>query len=175
MSLRYLKSVLGLFALFSLGELFAEQDPLLSGHPRESYMDVKNIDEMENALRKLMAAVERHSFARGWWGWDRLRCRYVDGGRKDKGALKVLRAVFRGLILDKHQRLKDKGEGDLLYMFYTTLTGDRKESVLDVEGRKAYRDVHGGGYHGGWGGAARMRIYQELACLLYSSPSPRDS
>ena len=69
----------------------------------------------------------------------------MDGGRKDKGALKVLRAVFRGLILDKHQRLKDKGEGDLLYMFYTTLTGDRKESVLDVEGRKAYRDVHGGG------------------------------
>ena len=75
MSLRYLKSVLGLFALFSLGELFAEQDPLLSGHPRESYMDVKNIDEMEIALRKSMAAVERHSFSRGWWGWDRLRCR----------------------------------------------------------------------------------------------------
>jgi len=163
MSLRHLKSVLGLFAVFSSGELFADQDPLLSGHPRKSYKDVQNIDEMEDALRKSMGASEKHSFSRGWWVWDRLRCRYVDGDRKDKGALKVLRAVFRGLILDKHQRLKDKGEGDLLYMFYTTLTGDRKESVLNVEGRKAYRDIHGGGYHGGWGGAARMRIYQELA------------
>ena len=163
MSLRHLKSVLGLFAVFSSGELFADQDPLLSGHPRKSYKDVQNIDEMEDALRKSMGASEKHSFSRGWWVWDRLRCRYVDGDRKDKGALKVLRAVFRGLILDKHQRLKDKGEGDLLYIFYTTLTGDRKESVLNVEGRKAYRDIHGGGYHGGWGGAARMRIYQELA------------
>ena len=163
MSLGYLKSVLGLFALFSFGELFADENSLLSGHPRESYMDVKNIDEMEDALRKTMATVEKHSFSRGWWGWDRLRCRYVDGGRKDEGALKVLRAVFRGLILDRHQKLKEKGEGDLLYLYYTTLTGDRKESVLDVEGRKAYRDIHGGGYHGGWGGAARMRIYEELA------------
>ena len=115
----------------------ADKDSLLSGHPRESYRGVKNIEEMEEALRKSMGASEKHSFSRGWWVWDRLRCRYVDGDRKDKGALKVLRAVFRGLILDKHQRLKEKGEGDLLYLFYTTLTGDRKESTLNVEGRKA--------------------------------------
>ena len=160
MNFFHLLIVLGIF--LSNGCLFSEED-LLSGHPRESYLGVENIDEMENALRKSMASIERHSFSRGWWGWDRLRCRYVDGGRKDHSALRVLRAVFRGLILDRHSKLEKKGEGDLLYMFYTSLTGDRKESTLDVEGRKVFRDIHGGGYHGGWGGAARMRIYEELS------------
>ncbi|NIP93493.1 MAG: hypothetical protein GWO24_08580, partial [Akkermansiaceae bacterium] len=141
-----------------------DSDPdLLAGHPRESYRGVENLDAMEAALRKSMADQERHSFSRSWWRWDRLRCRYVDGGRVDEGALRILRAVFRGLILDRHRRLEAKGEGDLLYLFHTTLTGDRKESVLEVEGRRILRDVHGGGYHGGWGGAARMRIYEELA------------
>ena len=142
--------------------LFSEEN-ILSGHPRESYSDVKNIDEMEAALRDSLASIERHSFSRGWWIWDRLRCRYVDGGRKDSSALRVLRAVFRGLLLDRHKKLEEKGEGDLLYIFYTSLTGDRKESTLNVNGRKVFRDVHGGGYHGGWGGAARMRIYEELS------------
>ncbi len=141
----------------------AQPEDLLAGHPRASYADVKEIDAMETALRESMAAHERHSFSRGWWGWDRLRCRYVDGGRKDANALKILRAVFRGLILDRHRRLEAKGEGDLLYLYYTTLKGDSKESVLNIGGRKVYRDLHGGGYHGGWGGAARMRIYLELA------------
>ena len=141
--------------------LFSEEN-ILSGHPRESYSDVKNIDKMEAALRDSLASIERHSFSRGWWVWDRLRCRYVDGGRKDSSALRVLRAVFRGLLLDRHKKLEEKGEGDLLYIFYTSLTGDRKESTLNVNGRKVFRDVHGGGYHGGWGGAARMRIYEEL-------------
>ena len=142
--------------------LFSEEN-ILSGHPRESYSDVKNIDKMETALRDSLASIERHSFSRGWWVWDRLRCRYVDGGRKDSSALRVLRAVFRGLLLDRHKKLEEKGEGDLLYIFYTSLTGDRKESTLNVNGRKVFRDVHGGGYHGGWGGAARMRIYEELS------------
>ena len=143
MNFFHLLIILGIF--LSNACLFSEED-LLSGHPRESYLDVENIDEMENALRKSMASIERHSFSRGWWGWDRLRCRYVDGGRKDHSALRVLRAVFRGLILDRHSKLEEKGEGDLLYMFYTSLTGDRKESTLDVEGRKVFRDIHGGGY-----------------------------
>ena len=142
--------------------LFSEEN-ILSGHPRESYSDVKNIDKMEAALRDSLASIERHSFSRGWWVWDRLRCRYVDGGRKDSSALRVLRAVFRGLLLDRHKKLEEKGEGDLLYIFYTSLTGDRKEFTLNVNGRKVFRDVHGGGYHGGWGGAARMRIYEELS------------
>ena len=142
--------------------LFSEEN-ILSGHPRESYSDVKNIDKMEAALRDSLASIERHSFSRGWWVWDRLRCRYVDGGRKDSSALRVLRAVFRGLLLDRHKKLEEKGEGDLLYIFYTSLTGDRKESTLNVNGRKVFRDVHGGGYHGGWGGAARMRIFEELS------------
>ena len=99
MNFFHLLIILGIF--LSNACLFSEED-LLSGHPRESYLDVENIDEMENALRKSMASIERHSFSRGWWGWDRLRCRYVDGGRKDHSALRVLRAGFRGLILARH-------------------------------------------------------------------------
>ena len=44
--------------------LFSEEN-ILSGHPRESYSDVKNIDEMEAALRDSLASIERHSFSRG--------------------------------------------------------------------------------------------------------------
>jgi len=155
----------GLVALLALcGPTRAEStDVLLSGHPRESYRDVKDIAAMEDALRRSLAAKQRYSFSRSWWKWDRLRCRYVDGGRVDGNALRVLRAVFRGLLLDWHARLEEQGEGDLLYLFFTTLKGDRNERVLAVEGRTLLRDVHGGGYHGGWGGAARMRIYEELA------------
>ena len=142
----------------------AEDADLLAGHPRESYTDVADLDAMERALRESLAASGRYSFSRSWWKWDRLRARYVDGGRKDANALKILRAVFRGLIMDRHLQLVAKGEGDLLYLYYTTLTsGDRKEFVLKVGDRTMLRDIHGGGYHGGWGGAARMRIYEELA------------
>jgi hypothetical protein len=141
----------------------ADEGPLLAGHPRESYTDVADIDAMEAALRESMAGLERHSFSRSWWHWDRLRSRIVDGDRKDQNALKILRAVFRGLLLDRHAKLAAKGEGDLLYIFYTSLAGPNKEAELDVGGRKVLRELHGGGYHGGWGGAARMRIYEELA------------
>ncbi len=140
----------------------ADED-LLSGHPRESYRNVIDIGAMEEALRESLAAHDRYSFSRSWWQWDRLRCRYVDGDRKDRNALKILRAVFRGLILDWHRRLQAKGEGDLLYIFFTTVKGDKKERILAIDNRKLQRDLHGGGYHGGWGGAARMRIYAELA------------
>ena len=139
-----------------------EKEDILAGHPRPSYDDVTNIDAMEKALRESLAARGSYSFSRGWWGWDRLRARYVDGGRKDANSLRILRAVFRGLILDWHAKLQAKGEGDLLYIFFTTLRGDKRERVLDVGGRTVLRDLHGGGYHGGWGSAARMRIYEEL-------------
>ncbi|MHC4177023.1 MAG: hypothetical protein ACYSWU_05935 [Planctomycetota bacterium] len=140
-----------------------EGEDLLAGHPRFSYEDVEDIDAMEAALRKSLAQRSGYSFSRGWWQWDRLRCRYVDEGRKDPGALKILRAVFRGLILDRHAKLQAAGEDDLLYIFFTTLRGGKREEVLEIDGRRLLRDVHGGGTHGGWGGAARMRIYEELA------------
>ena len=119
---------------------------------------------MEKAVREHFAAMERYSFSRSWWQWDRLRARFVDHGRKDVNALKILRAVFRGLIMDRHIKLLAKGEGDLLYLFYTSLrSGEAKEFVLKVGDRTMLRDIHGGGYHGGWGGASRMRLYRELA------------
>ena len=140
----------------------AEEQDWLSGHPRPSYENVQNIDAMAAALRKSLAASERYSFSRSWWKWDRLRCRYVDQGRTDENSLKILQAVFRGLILDWHQKLEAQGEGDLMYIFFTTMKGDKRERVLEVGSRTLLRDLHGGGYHGGWGGAARMRIYEEL-------------
>jgi len=107
------------------------EDPL-AGHPRESYENVKDIDTMETALRESLAGQTRYSFSRGWWGWDRLRCRYVDGGRTDKNTLRILRAVFRGLILDWQKKLKAKGEGDLFYIFFSTAPGN-KGAMLPAE------------------------------------------
>ena len=137
------------------------EESLLAGHPRHDYRNVQNIEEMEAALRRSLGEAERYSFSRGWWKWDRLRARYVDGGRKDENAIRILRAVFRALILDWHARCEQRGEGDLFYIFFTTNSGN-KVSRQAADGRTLKRDHHGGGYHGGWGGASRMRIYEEL-------------
>ena len=150
--------------LFALGLPLAKPsayEALLAGHPRHDYLNVQNIDEMEAALRRSLGESERYSFSRGWWKWDRLRARYVDGGRKDENAIRILRAVFRALILDWHARCEQRGEGDLFYIFFTTNSGN-KVSRQAADGRTLKRDHHGGGYHGGWGGASRMRIYEEL-------------
>ena len=47
----------------------APSPELLAGHPRFSYEGVKNISEMEEALRKSLVAHERYSFSRSWWKW----------------------------------------------------------------------------------------------------------
>ena len=133
----------------------------LSEHPRHDYLNVQNIDDMENGLWEALGAQERYSFSRGWWKWDRLRQRYVDGGRKDENAIRILRAVFRALILDWHARCEQRGEGDLFYIFFTTNSGNKVQRK-SADGRTLQRDHHGGGYHGGWGAASRMRIYEEL-------------
>jgi len=118
--------------------------------PRATYDDVADIDAEAEALRD--SGVGR-SFSRGWFSWDRFLCRYQDAGRRSKNDVKILRAVFLGGILDRYRALAKKGEGDRFHIFY----GPSKR------GNKYYvRDVHGGGGHGGWGGAARMRIYEEL-------------
>jgi hypothetical protein len=145
---------------FPAGDIQASE--VLVGHPRFSYEDVENIAEMEEALRKSLVAHERYSFSRSWWKWDRLRARYVDGGRKDGNALRILRAVLRGLILDWHAKAEAKGEGDMFYIFFTTNSGNKVARKAE-DGRTLARDFHGGGYHGGWGGASRMRIYEELS------------
>ena len=111
--------------LFCLGlgmPLAKAEEFNLSGHPRHDYLNVQNIDDMENGLWEALGAQERYSFSRGWWKWDRLRQRYVDGGRKDENAIRILRAVFRALILDWHARCEQRGEGDLFYicLLYTS-------------------------------------------------------
>ena len=143
-------------------ELTEQERRLAAGHPRPSYRGVEDIDAMAAALRKQLRGISRQSFSRGWWGWDRLRARFVDGGRVAKSELKILRAVFRAWILDWHAGLEARGEGDLFYIFFVT-TAPGNKTLRQLNGRQLVRDVHGGGYHGGWGGAARMRVYQELA------------
>ena len=103
--------------LIAIPGSLAWTDDLLTGHPRPSYEDVEDIDAMATALQKSLASRNSYSFSRGWWGWDRLRCRYVDGGRKSGNKLKILAAVFRGLILDWHAKLEAKDEGDLMFIF----------------------------------------------------------
>ena len=115
--------VRALFSLVLLSSLttviIVANEGILDVHPRLSYRDVKDIDAMEAAIRQSHAAVERHSFSRAWWKWDRLRERFVDEERTDKNALRILRAVFRGSLLDRHARLAEKDEGDLLYIFFS--------------------------------------------------------
>ena len=167
-------------------ELTDEERVLAAGHPRPSYEGVEDIDAMAAALRKHLAGQGRQSFSRGWWRWDRLRARYVDGGRVAANELKILHAAFRALIFDWHDKLVSRGEGDLFYIFFvTTAPGDKKRRTLGD--RVLIRDLHGGGYHGGWGGAPRMRIFEELAArglltaegqghfqhIVYQSISPR--
>lgn len=113
------------------------------------------------ALRKQTAGAGGHSFSRDWFAWEfRLR-RYIDEGRTDKRAIALLAAFFRGTILDHYRALEQKGEGGMLYLFHTSIPGNK---VQRIAGDKTFkRDVHGGGSHGGWGGHARMIIYEELA------------
>jgi hypothetical protein len=146
----------------------AAEREVLSAHPLVSYEDVEDIDAMAETVRK---ARPGQSFSRGWWKWDRLLTRYTDHGRKDRNALKILRAVFVGGILDRYRALEAKGEGDLLHIFFMTrkyrrITKGypryRGPAVMD-DGRKIFRELHGGcGPHAGWGGAARMRVYEGL-------------
>ena len=139
----------------------AVNENILSEHPRHDYLNVGDIDQLENDLRQALGGLESYSFSRSWWKWDRLRQRYVDGGRRDKNAIRILRAVFRGLILDWYARCEKRGEGDLFYIFFTTSSGNKVQRQAE-DGRTLRRDHHGGGYHGGWGGACRMRIFEEL-------------
>ena len=122
----------------------AKTEDLLTDHPRPSYEDLEDSDAMAEDLPKSLANKDTYSFSRGWWAWDRLRCRYVDGGRKSENQLKVLAAIFNGLMLDWHTELEAKGDGDLLYIFFTTVSGDKRERALDVDGRILRRDVRWG-------------------------------
>ncbi len=142
-------------------KLSEEEIQLASGHPRVSYEGVKDIDAMAKALQKYLAQHDRYSFSRSWWKWDRLRTQYVDHGRVNKNEIKILQAAFRALILDWYKKLEAKGEADLFFIFFVT-TAPGNKVARQLGDRTLVRDVHGGGYHGGWGGASRMRIYEEL-------------
>lgn len=115
-----------------------------AGELLDSYEDVRDIDQMAADVRK---AAIGSSFSRGWFDWERMRTQYVDEGRRDRNALKMMQAYFRGAILDRYRAFEKSGEGDRFYLFNTHVGG---------------RSKYGGGSHGGWGSHGRMRIYEEL-------------
>ena len=145
----------------------AAEQTVLAGHPRVSYEDIKDIDAMAAAIRGARPGL---SMSRDWWRWDRLLTRTADHRYTDRNALKILRAVLVGGILDRYQALAAKGEGDLVHLFFLTRSYPRVtkgypryRGPLKIGGHMAFRELHGGcGPHAGWGGAARMRIYQAL-------------
>ena len=112
--------------------------------PKLSYENLDDIDAEVAALRK---TAKGFSMSRSWWRWDRLLTRYQDYGRQDKNTLKILRAVFVGGIFDRYHDLIETGEGEKFYLFYT---------------HRGMKPIYGGGGHGGWGGASRLRIYEAL-------------
>ena len=157
----------------------AAEAEVLSAHPLLSYEDVEEIDAMAEIIRK---ARPGQSFSRDWWKWDRLLTRYIDHGRKDKNTLNILRAVFVGGIFDRYHALKAKGEADLLHIFFLTRNYPRItegyprfRGPVSIDGRLAFRELHGGcGPHAGWGGAARMRIYEELVKAKMLTPKEQE-
>lgn len=125
-----------------------------------SYQDHPDIEATAAELRKTTAEARSHSFSRAWFHWELLLRRYIDEGRKDENALKMLAAYFRGAMFDRYRALEAKGEGSMFYIFHTSMQGTKAKGF--GEGHVFKRDVHGGGGHGGWGGHARMIIYEEL-------------
>ena len=131
------------------------QQPVL-----DSYEQLGNIDQAAEMLRKQTAEAKTHSFSRDWFDWEFLLRRYVDEGRRDENALKMLAAYFRGAIFDRYRTLESQGEGEMFYIFNTSMDGEAKS--WGSSGTVFLHDVHGGGGHGGWGSPARMSIYEAL-------------
>jgi len=126
----------------------------------DSYQQFEDIEQAAELLRKQTAEAKTHSFSRDWFDWELLLRRYIDEGRCDHNALKLLSAYFRGAVFDRYHALEAKGEGEMFYIFNTSM--DTTE-LTRVFGHKVFEhDVHGGGGHGGWGSHARMLIYEEL-------------
>ena len=62
-----------------------------------SYQQFEDIEPAAELLRKQTAEAKTHSFSRGWFDWELLLRRYIDVGRRDHNALKMLSAYFRSV------------------------------------------------------------------------------
>ena len=118
-------------------------------HPLPDYSVYSDfeITMMVNSVRQ-----SRPQIQRGGWEWDRLLRRYIDEGRREAGAIKVLQGYFMS-ILDRYDEAVRNGTGDQ----YNLLSG-----------------------HKAWGAAGRVRIYEELArqgilSKILRSPSTPDT
>ena len=98
-------------------------------HPLPSYAHYSDLEiaALADEVRRSNPTIHR-----GGWEWDRLLCRYVDGGRKEQNALPILKGYFMS-ILDRYDAAIDRGESFTLF--------------------------HN---HKSWGSGGRMRIFAEL-------------
>ena len=62
-----------------------------------SYQQFEDIEPAAELLRKQTAEAKTHSFSRDWFDWELLLRRYIDVGRRDHNALKMLSAYFRSV------------------------------------------------------------------------------
>ena len=98
-------------------------------HPLPSYA---HYDDLEISALAEQVRRSNPTIHRGGWAWDRLLCRFVDGGRKQKNELQILKAYFMS-ILDRYDEAAAVGETFTLF--------------------------HN---HKSWGSGGRMRIFAEL-------------
>ena len=112
----------------------------------DSYQQSEDIELAAELLRKQTAEAKTHSFSGGSFDWELLLRRYSDEGRRGHNALKLLSAYFRGAVFDRYHALEAKGEGEMFYIFNTSM--DTTE-LTRVSVHKVFEhDIHGGG-HGG--------------------------
>ena len=110
--------------------MLAVHGPSHADHPLPSYdgYSEAQLEDMAATVRK-----SRPTMHRGGWEWDRLLSRYLDGDRKETGALPILHAYFLS-ILDRYYEAEAAGEGEAFNLFPG---------------------------HGAWGSGGRLRIYAE--------------
>ena len=98
----------------------------------DSYEQFENIDQTAEVLRKQTAEAKTHSFSRDWFDWELLLRRYVDEGRRDGNALKMLAAYFRGAVLNQYRALDARGgRQDVLYLQY--IHGWRQGKIMGIQ------------------------------------------
>lgn len=120
--------ILAILSLVLLPALTSAGD-LQFSHPLPSYAHYNDLEitTLADQVRSSNPTIHR-----GGWEWDRLLCRFIDGGRKEQNELRILKAYFMS-ILDRYDQATEKGEQFTL--FYN---------------------------HKSWGSGGRMRIFAEL-------------
>ena len=113
-TMEFVTLAIGFFLFFSFGlPLGAEEQDPAAGHPRPSceHYSGEEMEALAGAVRK-----SRPQMHRGGWEWDRLLSRFIDGGRKRKKELRILKAYFFSIV-DRYRESHTAGFGSILTLF----------------------------------------------------------